>query len=1218
MKPGSRINCFTCLLVVGSVLLLTSTLKAEPLIISEFMAVNDVTLADKHGDFTDWIEVHNVTDEPVSAFGWSLTDDMDSLRKWRFPDIEIPARDFVIVFASGKDRSRAEDELHTNFRLSSGGEFLALVKPDGRSITTQFRPRYPPQGGNASYGRDIEVSAESLVFPGQTARVFVPSEDIGLDWVELTFDDAAWDKVLLPVGFDEKEESTFDELIAGDVGAAMLGENSTVYVRLPFTLTQLPDSAARLILRAQYDDSFVVYLNGQELLRSDGAPRLLTHRARTLSERPDHVVREDVFFDLTQAIGELVIGDNLLAVHGLNRAATNPDLLLDFELMTKVAIGVGSATGYIALPTPGSPNVTPSAGLASPPRFSHSSRLFSEPTSLELTTALETATIHYTLDGSEPTRFAPVYSEPIQIDSGVAVRAKVYDDGRVPSASVQRVYALVASSGAAFSSDLPLVVFNSFRRPSRDGGPGHLFVIERAVGGSTRLTDVPSVARNAFFGVRGSSTFDDPKKSWSVEIRDPYGEDLNTPVFGMPPESDWVVYGAHEWDPALLRNVVMYEISRQLGRFAPRTELCEVFVNHIGDGVGTTSYEGVYAFMERIRRGEGRVDIARLLPDEVDESAITGGYMLRIDRPGGNTTAIDAAGQTIQIEYPSGTNISDPQVQWITDFLNDFGAAQQMPDATAPNVPLEEKTYTQFINPDSWVDFHFLNEFSRNPDALGLSTFYFKERGRPIDAGPIWDFDRAVGSRDGRGRDPLTWNGSFGHSWWGPLFSDPVFWELYQSRYRAFRRGPLRRQNLTDIVDREAAKIGSEAAARNFERWGTGFVTEGSWEGEVEFLRDWILRRIDWLDSELLPWVEFTEPGGLVDSGFRFSLELPEALPDFSTALPLPVRTPEGTEIYYTINGPDPRGADDNPVPEAIFYTGEPIEVNENLRIQARAFEGAWGKLSENGYVTSLAPLVVTELMYNPVRPPDTSFVPSAFEFLEFYNAGTEPIEVAGSRTGFTPRAIFTGEDVNGCDLNVLQPGEYAVAVKNLEAFESVYDTSGIKIIGEFEPRNGRLANGGQELIVFGRFGEELLRFRYEGTWYPSANGGGHSIVIVDPHGPASAWSEASGWRQSSQLGGSPGRVDEPLVSQQLPGDFTQDAQLNVADVIGVIRHLFGGTSAPCNSPEANTTLLDTNSDGGLDLSDALYLMRYFFQRGAPPSLGLDCVTIFGCPSACQ
>ncbi len=125
------------------------------LFISEFMASNDVTLLDEDGDSSDWIELWNSAETPIDVGGYYLTDDADSLVKWQLPPVTtIPANGYLIIFASDKDRAVADAELHSNFKLTSAGEYLALVESDGTTVVDAYAPAYPAQSADVSYGRD--------------------------------------------------------------------------------------------------------------------------------------------------------------------------------------------------------------------------------------------------------------------------------------------------------------------------------------------------------------------------------------------------------------------------------------------------------------------------------------------------------------------------------------------------------------------------------------------------------------------------------------------------------------------------------------------------------------------------------------------------------------------------------------------------------------------------------------------------------------------------------------------------------------------------------------------------------------------------------------------------------------------------------------------------------------------------------------------------------
>ena len=177
---------------------------ATSVVISEFQASNATTLFDEDGDTPDWIELQNTSLETVNLEGMFLTDDATDLTKWRFPATTIGPNEFLIVFASNKDRIDPASELHTNFALSSRGEFLALVEADGITFASDFSPEYPAQSSDQSYGLAVGRQSLSLLDPGAPATAHVPADDsLGTSWTETEFNDSAWKSGTTAVGFEQ-------------------------------------------------------------------------------------------------------------------------------------------------------------------------------------------------------------------------------------------------------------------------------------------------------------------------------------------------------------------------------------------------------------------------------------------------------------------------------------------------------------------------------------------------------------------------------------------------------------------------------------------------------------------------------------------------------------------------------------------------------------------------------------------------------------------------------------------------------------------------------------------------------------------------------------------------------------------------------------------------------------------------------------------------------
>ena len=176
---------------------------ATNVILSEFMASNTRTLADEDGDYSDWIEVYNAGTNLVNLLNWSLTDNAGNRTKWRFPATNLAPGQVLVVFASNKNRRVAGAPLHTNFKLDANPpEYLALVRPDG-SIATEFRPAFPTQVPDVSFGFGTEVAETVVLASNATVRYYIPSNStFDATWMQPAFDDAAWVTGAQGLGFN--------------------------------------------------------------------------------------------------------------------------------------------------------------------------------------------------------------------------------------------------------------------------------------------------------------------------------------------------------------------------------------------------------------------------------------------------------------------------------------------------------------------------------------------------------------------------------------------------------------------------------------------------------------------------------------------------------------------------------------------------------------------------------------------------------------------------------------------------------------------------------------------------------------------------------------------------------------------------------------------------------------------------------------------------------
>lgn len=160
-----------------------STPVAGNLVINEFMASNDswsILGEDPAATFPDWIEIHNTGDTPIDMGGWFVTDALDDIAKYQLPTDKpelttIPAKGYLILFCDG-----LEDGLHTNFKLSSGGEDVGISE-DGVTLTEGYSYcdtgcDLPNPGTDNSTGRDGDGNVTWFVFEMGADRQPSPGE----------------------------------------------------------------------------------------------------------------------------------------------------------------------------------------------------------------------------------------------------------------------------------------------------------------------------------------------------------------------------------------------------------------------------------------------------------------------------------------------------------------------------------------------------------------------------------------------------------------------------------------------------------------------------------------------------------------------------------------------------------------------------------------------------------------------------------------------------------------------------------------------------------------------------------------------------------------------------------------------------------------------------------------------------------------------------------
>jgi hypothetical protein len=379
---------------------------------------------------------------------------------------------------------------------------------------------------------------------------------------------------------------------------------------------------------------------------------------------------------------------------------------------------------------------------------------------------------------------------------------------------------------------------------------------------------------------RGTSSANFTKKSYKFKTLGADGKPVKFPIFGMPEDDDWILYGP-ELDKTMgMRNYLTYNLARASGRYATRTVYVEGFLVDDGKPLSMDHYNGIYIAEEKVKRSKDRVDIKKLKAPN-----LSGGYIILYDND--NIEAGDITFGPLQgwehpfllkepKEFPPEDN---PGGSWLLNYLSEFQTALNNGDMN----------YTSYIDGPAFTDFFLLVELSKSPDGYRGSTFMHKDKDGPLAMGPVWDYNEAYGECCGY---PITGWANQGQS--GPGLSggsaiSPEGWRFnicdesercivdptdgtsmwYRTmwkkddrfkagaaqRWAELRAGTWSDDGLKKIINDAKVAI-TPAIPRNYDKYTAALgVQKGDnyeefWLSQVTTLQDWTLKRAAWLDSQ--------------------------------------------------------------------------------------------------------------------------------------------------------------------------------------------------------------------------------------------------------------------------------------------------------------------------------------------------------------------------------
>ena len=880
--------------------------------------------------------------------------------------------------------------------------------------------------------------------------------------------------------------------------------------------------------------------------------------------------------------------------------------------------GPGRTLGFFQVPTPGakvsSTALQAADGPAEDVGWSRLGGIITGPAALSITPPVAVgAVVRYTLNNSVPNPGSPVYSAPFNISSSMNIRASVFMPGRLPGAVSSRTFLLIDSSltnyngtGQVFSSNVPVIVFDSFG-VAVDGENGttrldrytYGVVIDKdPITGRASLTGLSDFQGRGSTHVHGESSAGFAQRSYNWQTWEADGQSKNVSMLGIPSGSNWVLHGPFS-DKSVMRNHLVYSMMNEMRTdyMASRSRLVEVFYNQeAGQPVSYSDYRGVYTLLEKISRSTNRVNIQKLNDLTADPAMVSGGYIFKKDKADAGATSWTTSGPfSIPMQSHEPGIYTTPQFNALSTYINNFQGVLNGGTFTDP-----VNGYAAWIDVSTFIDGQLAVELTKQIDGYVFSTYWNKDRAGKIRAGPIWDFNIALGNANyAEGDRANGWNYDtasanslgVGQLWYPRLHTDPWYRLRTFDRYWEWRRGVLSNTAFAARVDAEVGALcngGDSAlvtatsptsiqspAARHFRKYvagyagmGTnllggdywpnppGFATRTTYKSEIDYLKTWMTTRLTWMDNQFFSGTSIYRPPNMSSYGGSVAAGSLLTLSPYTGTAPSGFTYATGT-IYYTTNGTDPRGA--GGAPAGIAYTGA-LALNTSQTVKARLYNGGnWSPVSTAAFIVNAVPasaanLVVSELMYNPINATNAEmaagYSTNDFEYIELLNVSTNNVDL--SNVAFTGGVLFNFGTANPILLTV-PPGGRVVVVGYSNAFLSRYGNNpAVKIAGAF---SGSFSNGGEQITLVGATGATIAQFSYGDTepWPVDAHGGvynnaappqliggGYSLVLNNPAAGID-YNNGANWRSSAQVGGTPGLANGSAFAGQANGDTDGD-----------------------------------------------------------------------------
>lgn len=506
--------------------------------------------------------------------------------------------------------------------------------------------------------------------------------------------------------------------------------------------------------------------------------------------------------------------------------------------------------GYLISPTPNAPNtgLAPSLVTVDAP-----SQVFTDSLDVTLSANLGGGqSIRYTTNGDEVTPNSAIYDGAITLINSTVLRAAVVDGNNVGPETANGFIAITTGI-ANRSSEIPIVLVSTPGAVGTTDRDAIVSVIDRSDDGRAYVLGDADYTGFAGLRIRGDSSSNFPKKQFKFELWDnPGGESRNANLLGMGSDDDWGLYAPGRYDRAMIQNPFIYELGHRIGVPAPDYQFVELWLeDEPGKAVGNGDYRGLYLLRETIEIDGNRVDIAEHTQNTAGPD---GGYIMRQDRPDSCCVSIrdlnDVSGGVVAIDEPGANQITPGQVSYMDAWWEDMRSAAFSQDI---------QQIEQYIEVDALIDYWLLVMLSGDPDGWRLSAYFPKDVGAGIAGGPLWDYDRTLGSADPRNNELAEADGwgkdnlLISFDWVSGLWATPDIQARLRARWSQLRFADLSDSAITtllgDLRDEILTAYDQELTIWNGGGYGPRFGN--GLTGEVEYMEEFVLRRLGWIDGQL-------------------------------------------------------------------------------------------------------------------------------------------------------------------------------------------------------------------------------------------------------------------------------------------------------------------------------------------------------------------------------